>query len=159
MPIRPATAADAAAIAAIWNHYIRNTIVTFNSREKSRDEVAAAIADLKTPFFAAGQDGRIAGFATYGEFRKGIGYAHTREHTVMLAPGAGGRGLGRALLTTVEQHAAQNRIHSLFAGVSAENTDGIAFHKACGYAEVARLSGVGWKFVRWHDLVLLQKFL
>jgi phosphinothricin acetyltransferase len=28
-----------------------------------------------------------------------------------------------------------------------------------GYREVARLPEVGWKFGRWHDLVLMQKML
>lgn len=159
MQIRRATKADAAAIAAIWNHYIRDTIVTFNSQEKTVSELAAAIADPKTPFFVAEQDGLIAGFATYGDFRKGVGYAHTKEHTLMLAPGTSGKGTGRALLTEIERHAAQSRVKSLFAGVSAENADGVAFHAACGYATVARLPKVGWKFGRWHDLVLMQKFL
>lgn len=159
MPIRPATDPDAAAIAAIWNHYIRDTIVTFNSREKTEADIAAAIADPNTPVYVAEHAGGIAGFATYSDFRRGVGYAYTKEHTVMLAPDAAGQGLGRALLAEIERHAARENIHSLFAGVSAENADGVAFHKACGYAEVARLSGVGWKFGRWHDLVLLQKFL
>ncbi len=159
MQVRRATEADATAVAAIWNHYIRDTIVTFNSQEKTATELAAAIADPKTPFFMAEQDGRITGFATYSDFRKGVGYAYTKEHTVMLATDATGKGMGRALLAEIERHAARNRIKSLFAGVSAENTEGVAFHAACGYAKVATLSKVGWKFDRWHDLVLMQKFL
>jgi len=159
MTIRRATPADASAIAAIWNHYIRDTIVTFNSREKSSTDLAAAIATPETPFYVADDDGDIAGFATYSDFRKGVGYAFTKEHTVMLTPGAAGRGNGRALLDAIEQHAKHQRINSLFAGVSAENTAAITFHKACGYPEVARLAKVGWKFGRWHDLVLMQKFL
>ena len=47
----------------------------------------------------------------------------------------------------------------MIAGISAENLAGIGFHAAIGYAEVARLAEVGWKFGRWYDLVLMQKFL
>jgi phosphinothricin acetyltransferase len=159
MTIRRATTDDATAIAAIWNHYIRDTIVTFNSQEKTRQDLALAIEDPQTPFFVATDGPKVTGFATYSDFRKGIGYARTKEHTINLAPDAGGGGLGRALLNRIEAHAADQGIHSLFAGVSAENTAGVAFHLACGYVQVARLPQVGWKFDRWHDLVLLQKFL
>ena len=39
--IRPAVPADAPAIAAIWNPMIRDTLVTFDSVEKTEAEIAA----------------------------------------------------------------------------------------------------------------------
>lgn len=155
--IRPATAADAAAIAAVWNPVIRDTAVTFESVPKSPADIAALIA--ARPAFLVAGDGPIAGFATYQQFRGGTGYARTMEHTIILAPAAQGRGLGRALMAAVEDHARAGGAHSIFAGVSAENPNGVAFHAAVGYREVARLREVGWKFGRWMDLVLMQKLL
>lgn len=110
-------------------------------------------------FHVAEVSNRLCGFCTYGQFRGGVGYARTMEHTIILPPDAHGKGLGRALLTSVENHAQALGIHSFFAGVSAENPAGRAFHAALGYAEVAVLQRVGWKFGRWMDLVLMQKFL
>jgi phosphinothricin acetyltransferase len=103
--------------------------------------------------------GRIVGFATYAQFRGGVGYARTMEHTILLSPEAQGTGLGRALLTAIENHARTRGVTSLFAGVSAENPAGRAFHTRMGYTEVAILQRVGFKFGRAMDLVLMQKFL
>ena len=81
------------------------------------------------------------------------------EHSVILAPEGRGRGLGRALMAAIEAHAAGQGAHSMFAGVSAANPDGRAFHARIGYRELAVLPEVGFKFGRWLDLVLMQKML
>jgi L-amino acid N-acyltransferase len=160
--IRPARTTDAAAIAGIWNPIIRDTAVTFNAQEKSEADIAAMITDRAAAghgFLVAVADGAVVGFATYSQFRGGVGYARTMEHTVLLAPAAHGKGLGRALMTGIEDHARAGGAHSLYAGVSAENPAGRAFHAAIGFAEIAVLPAVGFKFGRWMDLVLMQKFL
>ncbi|SMO71767.1 phosphinothricin acetyltransferase [Thalassovita litoralis] len=160
--IRPACSDDVPVVLAIWNPFIRDTAVTFNSAEKTAPGLTADIAAKEAEgkaFFVAELDGAIVGFATYGQFRGGVGYARTMEHTVILSESAHGRGVGRALMTAIEDHARAAGAHSMFAGVSAENTAGKAFHAAIGYAEVARLKQVGFKFGRWMDLVLMQKML
>ncbi|WP_444668269.1 GNAT family N-acetyltransferase [Cereibacter changlensis] len=160
--IRPATDRDAAAILAIWNPVIRDTLVTFNSAEKTEAELCTLIAERNAAghcFLLAEEAGEILGFASYGQFRGGIGYRLTMEHTILLGPAARGRGIGRALMTAVEDHARAAGAHSIFAGVSGGNPEGRAFHAAMGYREVAVLPEVGFKFGRLHDLVLMQKIL
>ena len=156
MTIRPATATDAAAIATIWNHYIRDTTVTFLPDEKSLEDAEKMIA---TDVCLVADDGGVQGFARYFQFRGGRGYLHTVEHTVLLAPGTVGRGYGRGLMKALIAHAAAAGKHSMWAGVSGENADGVAFHAALGFEEVAHLPEVGFKFGRWIDLVLMQKRL
>ena len=160
--IRPATAADCAAIAAIWNPVIRDTLVTFTTAEKTVEGLAETLSEKAAAghaFLVAEDAGGLAGFATYGQFRAGPGYARTMEHSVILAPAARGRGLGRALMAALEDQAAAGGAHSIFAGVSGANPEGRAFHAALGYCEVAVLPEVGFKFGRWLDLVLMQKIL
>lgn len=162
MIVRPATAADAAAICAFWNPQIRETAVTFSPEERSPDTLGRLIETRQAEgraFFVAEEQTEILGFATYFQFRGGPGYGRTMEHTVILSPAAWGRGAGRALMAAVEDHARDRGIHSMIAGVSSENPAGIAFHARLGYAEIARLPEVGWKFGRWMDLVVMQKLL
>jgi phosphinothricin acetyltransferase len=104
-------------------------------------------------------EGAVCGFVTAGQFRAGPGYAYTWEHSVHVAPSAHGLGHGRALMAAIEADLSTRGAHSLIAGVAGENRDGVAFHAALGYREIARLPEVGWKFGRWHDLVLMQKML
>lgn len=157
MMIRPAEPSDAPAIAAIWNHYIRVSVATFNAQEKSVQEVADSIAG--NPGFWVARSNQVIGFATYFQFRGGVGYARTMEHTVQIAPDGCGSGTGRALMAALLDHAKQAGAHSMFAGVSAENDEGVRFHDRLGFETVARLPEVGFKFGRWMDLILMQKRL
>ncbi len=160
--IRLAGAWDATAIAAIWNPVIRDSTITFNAVEKDPNDLVrfmVARADQGHATFVAEEDGEVLGFATYGQFRAGVGYARSMEHTLMLAENARRRGLGTALLEAVETHARDRGAHSMIAGVSGANEPGIAFHAARGYAEIARVPEVGWKHASWLDLVLMQKIL
>lgn len=155
--IRLAQPADAKGICAIWNPVIRDTIATFNSVPKTETDIGDMIA--RQPTFVAESGADLLGFATYGQFRSGVGYAHTAEHTIHLAPIAQGQGIGRALMARLCDHAQTAGFHTVWAGISGENTGGVAFHAALGFTEVARLAQVGRKFDRWHDLILMQKRL
>ena len=158
MIVRPAVAGDAPAISDILNHYIRETTVSFKPFEYSHDETRAMIESAHGVFVAEA-DGQVIGYATYGQFRNGPGYARTMEHSILLAPGCEGKGAGRALMAAIEDHARAAGVGSLWAGVSAENPTGVAFHKGIGFEEIGTLPKVGFKFGRWIDLVLLRKWL
>ncbi|WP_137110945.1 GNAT family N-acetyltransferase [Rhodobacter sp. SY28-1] len=160
--IRPARAADAPALAALLNHWILHTAVTFNPVPKTTADILAMIADkdaAEHAFLVAEDAGTVIGQASYGQFRGGAGYRTCMEHSISLLPGTPSRGLGRALLTAVEDHARATGAHQMIAGVSGENPDGQAFHARMGYAHIATVPQAGYKFGRFIDLVLMQKFL
>jgi len=160
--IRVAITKDAQAIADIWNPVIRNSVATFTNVEKPTSDLQSLILErnrLNYGFYIAEVSGIILGFATYGPFRNGPGYAHTMEHSIFMAPDAKRKGIGKGLMERLERHSKNAWLHSLVAGLSGENTGGIAFHAKLGYAQVADIKQVGFKFDRWHDLVLMQKLL
>lgn len=159
MIIRPAELKDAASAAEIWNAEIRNGISTFNSIEKSEDELVEQITARGPAFQVAEHEGAVIGFATYFPFRGGVGYTHSKEHTIYLSPKARGLGAGRALMDALLEAAKAEGVHAMMAGISAENEAGIGFHAALGFKHVARVPEVGYKFNRWMDLILMQKFL
>ncbi|RCW88687.1 GNAT family N-acetyltransferase [Paracoccus lutimaris] len=162
MTIRPVRDSDLAAILAFWNPLIRETTITFSSEEKTAEGLTAMIAARRSmgrEFLVAEIGGAVLGFASYDQFRAGNGYVHAMEHTVILAPEAHGRGLGRVLMAGTEDHAKARGAHVMVAGVSGENAVGIAFHRALGYAQTGVMPQTGRKFGRWLDLVLMQKQL
>jgi L-amino acid N-acyltransferase len=159
MIIRQARMEDVADICAITNAVIRDKVITFTTKERSNADIAAEIALHWRAFQVLEIDGKVAGFATFGPFRSGPGYARTSELTIHLAADARGQGMGRALLQELEQVAKDQGVHVLVAGISGANPAGIAFHAACGYAEVGRMGEVGFKAGQWLDLVLMQKNL
>jgi phosphinothricin acetyltransferase len=156
--IRPAVPGDAAGLHAIWTPVIRETTAIFHTTERSEEEIAA-LTPGADPFLVWDDGGRPLGFARCFPFRAGNGYAHTVEHTILLAPEARGRGIGRALLDALCEAAAGQGKHTMWGAVSAENEAGLAFHRACGFREHGRLPEVGYKFGRWLDLVLMGRRL
>ena len=158
MIIRPAVEGDAGRLAEIQNPVIRDTAITFNPKERSEAEMRSAVRD-RPCFLVAEVGGRVMGFASYDQFRKGPGYARTVEHTIVISEEGRGQGMGRALMDAIVEHARDAGIGSIWAGVSGENPAGVAFHASLGFEEVARLPKVGYKFGRWMDLVLLRMCL
>lgn len=159
MTIRQAAPQDAEEIAELLRPIVRDTTITFTTTEKTAEMVRAEIRERGAAYQVAVLDGVVVGFATFFPFRSGPGYARTQEHTIILSPSAHGKGLGKALMDRLCDVARDQGIHSLIAGVSGENAAGLAFHAAVGFKETTRLPDVGYKFGRYLDLVLMQKFL
>lgn len=158
MIVRRAVEGDAGAIAAIHSHYVCNTQVTFTSVEKSpADWRNSILADASV--LVAEEEGHVVGFATFGPFRTGPGYAATAEHSVYLAAGGARRGLGRALMAAVEVAAQAAGVHVLVAAISGTNLAARAFHARLGFEETGRMPEVGRKHGEYLDLILMQKFL
>ncbi|MCJ8138869.1 GNAT family N-acetyltransferase [Falsirhodobacter halotolerans] len=160
--IRHATLADAPQVRAIWNTMITDSTANFSEIEKTLAEVEEILRERPRqgyPIFVAEDERGVVGFATYFQFRANSGYRFTMENTVALLSEAKGCGYGRALMQAVEDHARSGGVHSMIAGVSAKNPEGLAFHAALGYATVATVPQSGHKWGEWLDLVLMQKFL
>jgi L-amino acid N-acyltransferase YncA len=160
--IRPAKATDAPALAALLNHWIERTAVTFNPVPKTPKDILDMIASKAASghaFLVAEAEGTLLGQASYGQFRGGVGYKTCMEHSISLLPGIHGKGLGRALMAAIEDHAREQGAHQMIAGVSGENAEGRGFHHRMGYRHIATIPQAGFKFGRYMDLVLMQKFL
>lgn len=157
--IRPATADDAAAIAALYNPYVRDTVITFEYDEVSVDVMASRITDVLDkglPYLVAEEDGAPVGFAYASPYRPRAAYLHTVETTIYLGPEARGRGTGRALYAALLDALRDSHAHSAVSLVALPNDASVGLHHALGFREVGTLVEAGHKFDRWIDVAYFQ---
>lgn len=160
--IRIATRDDAAAIAAIYNPFIRDTTITFEETEVSADEIAARIADVAAaslPWYVAEDEGRIAGYAYATRWRARSAYRYAVEVTVYVDPAAARRGHGRRLYATLFDDLRRRGIHTALGCIALPNAASIALHESVGMHKVAQFEQVGFKFGRRIDTGYWQMLL
>lgn len=160
MKIRPAIAADASTITAIYNDLVDNSTAVWKTKHFTMQDRLAWIKERNDGGFpvlvAELPDGQIAGFASYGPWRAGEGYCHTVEHSVHVAAGNRGQGIGKRLLQALIDYAKGTDLHVLIAGIEAENQASIKLHAKLGFIECGTMHQVGTKFGRWLDLTIMQ---
>jgi len=99
----------------------------------------------------------VLGYGSFGPFRSGEGYARTVEHSVYVAASWRRRGIARALLAELIARSEEAGFTRMVGGISADQEASLALHRAMGFAEEGRLIGVGEKFARPLDLVLMVR--
>jgi phosphinothricin acetyltransferase len=160
--IRDATVDDLPAVTDLQNALLGTTTYEWTERPHTVDERTAWLAaqhDRGHPTLVAVDGGRVVGWAAYGDFRdsrRWPGYRFTVEHTVHVAESHRGRGVGRALVEALAARARSAGLRVMVAGIDGSNTGSIDFHARLGFTEVARLPGIGEKWGRRLDLVLMQ---
>jgi phosphinothricin acetyltransferase len=158
--IRPVTSADAGAIAAIYNHYVTSTTVTFEEDPVSLEEMArriAAVVSQEQPWLVAEVDGQVAGYAYATRWHHRHGYRFSVEVTVYLGPDFGGRGIGSALYQELFPRLEALGIRSIVGVIALPNPASVALHEKFGMAKVGHLAAIGMKFGEWIDVGYWQK--
>ncbi|MBA8991383.1 phosphinothricin acetyltransferase [Curtobacterium pusillum] len=108
------------------------------------------------PVIVAEIDGRVAGYASYSQWRPHQGYRLTVEHSVYVVEEFRGRGVATALMNALVSRAKDEGRHVMIAGICSTNTGSIALHERLGFTTVAVVPEVGRKFGRWLDLTLMR---
>jgi phosphinothricin acetyltransferase len=162
MEIRNATLEDAAAIAGIYNPYVANTCITFETDAVSEDEMRQRIGeagDARLPWLVAIDDGVIVGYAYASKWKGRCAYRHSVESTVYLDPSSKGKGIGRALYAALLERLRERGTHAIIGGIALPNQASIALHERLGFEKVAHFRQVGFKQDRWIDVGYWQLLL
>lgn len=163
MEIRSARATDALAITDIYNHYVLNSVVTFDidpSEVTFWEAKILHLQELGLPFLVADSGEEILGFAYASPWRPKAAYRQTVEDTIYLSPSSTGQGLGSKLLAQLMEDCIKANIKEVIAVISADGAEAsIAIHESFGFVINGTLTNVGYKFNRWLGTVLMQKSL
>jgi L-amino acid N-acyltransferase YncA len=158
--LRTATPADAPAICAIYGHYIRHTIVTFDEEPVPPEVMAARMAEPSpVPWLVLEEGGTIIGYAYAAPWRTRSAYRHTVESTVYLAPDAIGDGRGTLLYGRLIDLLREQDVHAVMGVIALPNDASVALHEKLGFRRTGLLPEVGRKFGRWIDVGYWQLVL
>lgn len=161
MLIRNSKEDDIFVIRDIYSYHILNGTGTFEIDVPSLDEMSLRRADVINkglPYIVIEEDNKVVGFAYCNQFKPRPAFRYFAEDSIYLNPEYRGKGLGRLLLNELCIMAEQAGIRKLIAIIGDSNNAGsIGVHRSAGFCHVGVVSGCGWKFNQWLDIVMMEK--
>ncbi|MER6840474.1 GNAT family N-acetyltransferase [Streptomyces platensis] len=187
--VRAGVEADLPALTDLYNHFIRETSITFDLEPFTPDQrrpwllshpqdgphrllVAQEATERAenphngpadgpsaAPSAPGHPAGALLGYATSSAFRPKAAYAPSVEVTVYCAPHATGRGIGTLLYKALFEALADEDVHRAYAGIAQPNEASHRLHTRFGFRHIGTFTEVGRKFDRYWDVAWYQKDL
>ncbi len=161
MPVRIATEQDIPRILEIYGPYILNTTISFEYTVPTMGEFTDRFRQITVqfPWLVWEEEGIVLGYA-YGSppFHRAA-YQWSAEASIYLDPQARGRGIGRKLYTALEDVLTRQGYRKVYAIITSDNEDSMAFHRAMGYTFTASFPDCAFKFGKRMGIVWMEKLL
>ncbi len=159
--LRGVTGRDAAAICAIYNPYVCDTVISFEQSPVSEAEMATRIRDTAAqyPWLVAEVDGTVVAYAYATRWRTRAAYDYALESTVYVDKAFTGRGIAKPLYLELLRELKSRGICAVVGCIALPNDASVALHEKCGFVKVAHFPQVGRKFERWVDVGFWQATL
>lgn len=159
-----ASEADLPDVLALYRHYVRNSVVTFDEKPPTLAQFRAKFRHLQKlgyPFrIARSPQGTLLGYAYVFPFREKSAFRKTVESSIYLGPAATGRGLGKVLLADLISACTEAGLKEIIAVIADQGAEAsLALHQKFGFVETGRMGKVGFKFERWIGIILMQRSL
>jgi L-amino acid N-acyltransferase YncA len=159
--IRAVETTDARRIAEIYNRYVVNSTVTFETEPVSEAEMEGRIGRIRKDhdWLVCEEAGRVAGYAYCGPFRERAAYRTTVESTVYVTQESQGRGIGTQLYVELIDRAAARGFREMLGVIALPNEPSVWLHERLGFRRMGHLERVGNKFGQWIDIGIWQRHL
>jgi phosphinothricin acetyltransferase len=153
--IEPMSESDWPSVRRIYAEGIATGNATFET--ECPDERAWDSSHLPSPRLVAREGDSVVGWAALSAVSRRPVYRGVAEVSVYVGAGAGGRGVGTALLRSLIAEAEAAGIWTLQAGIFPENGASIRLHQACGFRVVGTRERIALHHGRWRDVVLMER--
>ena len=152
--IRLASAADAAAVQAIYAPYVRETAISFETEPPTVEEMGRRIRAIleHAPWLVCERDGAMVGYAYAGRFHARAAYRWSVELTVYVDQAQRRNGLGLALYTALLDALRLQGFRVAIGTITVPNPASVGLHERLGFQRAALLPAIGFKHGRWHDV-------
>lgn len=161
--VRPAVIDDVPAITEIYAHHVQHGTASFETEAPDAADMTRRWMEVRRrglPYYLAEQDGTVVAFAYAAPYRTRPAYRFTVEDSIYVRPDWTGRGIGHSLLGTVIDRCERLGLRQMVAIIGdSENHASIRLHESHAFEFVGVLQGVGYKFDRWLDTVIMQRTL
>ncbi|HBZ69227.1 MAG TPA: GNAT family N-acetyltransferase [Deltaproteobacteria bacterium] len=161
--IRPAREDDLPRLTEIYNHYIRETAITFEVEpytiEGRRPWLSQFAATGRYRILVAEADGQALGWANSRRFHERAAYDPTVETSIYLDPAQRGQRIGTRLYGALFDLLRREDVHRAIGGITLPNAASVALHRKLGFTPVGVMREVGRKFGRFWDVGWFQKEL
>lgn len=157
------TEGDLESLTRIYNHYVSETPVTFDTRvftaAERRPWLLSHPEDGPHRLLVARGPGTraVLGYATSGPMHARAAYATSVEVSVYLTPDAVGRGVGTLLYGALFAALEKEDVHRAYASVALPNPASERLHTRFGFRHVGTYREVGRKFGRYWDVARYEK--
>jgi L-amino acid N-acyltransferase YncA len=157
--IRAATREDAAAICDIYNEGIRGRGATFETRERTAEDVRRWFDDSRFPILVAAQNDTVVGWAAASSYRARECYAGIAEYSIYVASSHHGQGIGNLLMPAFLQAVAQAGFWKVVSRLFPENAVSRALCARHGFREVGTYEKHGKLDGVWRDVVIVERLI
>lgn len=158
--LRPASVEDAAAIAAIYQPYVTDSVASFEAVPPDADEMARRmLVAPRLPWLVAEREGWVVGYCYASPHHPRAAYRWSVDCSVYLDPREQRQGTGRRLYDRLLAVLRELGYVTVFAGISLPNDASVRLHEAVGFTAVGIKRDAGFKHGAWRDVGWWQRGL
>jgi len=160
--VRTSTEVDVPAMIDIYAHHVQRGLGEYEFEPMNPEDIKRRRKNMlrrRLPHLVAERDRAVVGYAYAVPFRKRPAYRYAVKHSIYVHKDHLHSGIGRRLLPALIDACAEAGYRQMIAYIDVSNLPSIQLHEAHEFRRVGILEGVGFKFGRWTDSLMMQRAL